>query len=132
MRVEAPIAPVVDDAAGGQRNSRKNARTSSTNSSGCSKAAKWPPRGISFQCLMSLKNGSHHERTGGTISMGNFATPVGTVTGAGCAADPAAIGLNVSQYRRADDVALRAPSATWVIVKVNESLASQRLNVAVS
>jgi hypothetical protein len=33
----------------GHRTSRKNERTSFTNSSGCSKAAKWPPRSGSFQ-----------------------------------------------------------------------------------
>ncbi|MGA9676979.1 MAG: SDR family NAD(P)-dependent oxidoreductase [Mycobacterium sp.] len=30
----------------------KNARTSSTNNSGCSNAAKWPPRGMSVQWVM--------------------------------------------------------------------------------
>jgi hypothetical protein len=34
---------------GNHRTSRKNDRTSSTNSSGCSKAAKCPPRAGSFQ-----------------------------------------------------------------------------------
>ena len=42
-----------------QRSLRKKARTSSTNSSGCSKAAKWPPLGISLQCWMLVKFGVH-------------------------------------------------------------------------
>ena len=61
------------------------------------------------QCRRSLKNGSHHERTGGTTSLGNFATPAGTVIGAAVSAARSAPGRNVSQYRRADDAAL-APS----------------------
>ncbi len=32
-----------------QRTRRKKARTSSTNSAGCSKAAKWPPLSSTFQ-----------------------------------------------------------------------------------
>ena len=34
----------------GYRSVRKNSRTSPTNKSGCSNAAKWPPFGISLQC----------------------------------------------------------------------------------
>ena len=37
----------------GQRSGRKNARTSSTNCSGASSAAKWPPSEYSVQCGMS-------------------------------------------------------------------------------
>ncbi len=56
--------------AGLQRNWRKQARRSSTNRSGTSNAAKWPPRGCSLQCRMSVKESSTHARTGGTISLG--------------------------------------------------------------
>src|SRR5262249_29692676 len=35
-----------------QRIFRKKSRTSLMNSSGCSNAAKWPPFGISLQCVM--------------------------------------------------------------------------------
>ncbi len=63
-----------------QRTVRKNRRTSSTNSSGCSNAAKWPPFSISLQWVMLVKFGSIQRRTGVMISLGNTATPVGTFT----------------------------------------------------
>ena len=56
------------------RKARKNARTSRTNNSGCSKAAKWPPFSISLQWVMFVKFGSIQRRTGVMISLGNTAT----------------------------------------------------------
>lgn len=58
------------------RKPRKNSRKSSTNSSGSSNAAKWPPRGIfvhRFRCILR----SAHSRGNGT-SAGNDATAAGT------------------------------------------------------
>ena len=49
MRSSLSAPAIVGGPYGAPRTSRKNARTSSTNSSGCSKAAKWPPRSSSFQ-----------------------------------------------------------------------------------
>src|SRR6266508_1860268 len=43
------VFPGRDKTPGNYRTSRKNERTSLTNSSGCSKAAKWPPLSSSFQ-----------------------------------------------------------------------------------
>src|SRR6185295_20235499 len=63
--------------AGADRTLRKNARTSSTSSSGCSKAAKWPPRGISVQRVM-LKRASIHLRGDQMTSFGKSAHAVGT------------------------------------------------------
>jgi len=88
--------------AGADRTSRKNARTSSTNSAGCSKAAKWPPLDISLQCWMLLKFVSIQRRTGVTISRGNAATPVGTPT----LWTDRRSGPKLSQYRRADEPAV--------------------------
>jgi hypothetical protein len=56
-----------------QRTSRKNARTSSTKSSGCSNAAKCPPRSGSFQWRMSVKRFSAHRRDGRWSSLGKAA-----------------------------------------------------------
>src|SRR5215471_17107500 len=83
------------------RKVRKNARTSRTNNSGCSKAGKWPPFSISLQWVMFVKCGSIQRRTGLMISLGNTATPVGTLT----------IGVvrrlaKLSQYSRAEEVAV--------------------------
>ena len=47
--------------------------------SGCSSAAKWPPRGISVQCRTS-RNCSTQARTGGDVSAGKTAQPAGTGT----------------------------------------------------
>src|SRR6266480_1481871 len=60
-----------------QRNGRKNARTSSTNSLGSSSAAKCPPRGIFVQCLTRKKR-SPSSRGGTVRSLGNVATTAGT------------------------------------------------------
>ena len=46
----------------GQRMARKQARNSPTNSSGCSKAAKCPPRSSSFQCTSRVKRFSAQRR----------------------------------------------------------------------
>src|SRR5581483_1261052 len=54
---------------GDQRTVRKKVRRSSTNSSGCSIAAKWPPRGISAQWV-TLYRRSTHERGKGSTSLG--------------------------------------------------------------
>ena len=45
------VVIAVPRSAPGQRTVRKKVRTSSTKRSGCSIAAKWPPRGISAQCV---------------------------------------------------------------------------------
>src|SRR4051812_12989191 len=50
---------------------------SSTSNSGCSNAAKWPPRGISVH-RSTLKNRSAHSRGGFERSLGNIAKAVGT------------------------------------------------------
>jgi hypothetical protein len=50
------------------------------NSSGCSKAAKCPPRSSSFQCLMSRKRFAAQRRDGRWISFGKIEQPVGTST----------------------------------------------------
>src|ERR1700744_2088877 len=52
----------------------KNVRTSSTNNSGCSKAAKCPPRGIVVQCVM-LYAPSHQLRGVRRISFVNATPP---------------------------------------------------------
>lgn len=49
------------------------ARTSSARSAGCSRAAKWPPRGITVQRRMSVNIRSASERGGRTISLGKDA-----------------------------------------------------------
>lgn len=64
----------------GHRTSRKNERTSSTNRSDCSKAAKCPPRSGSFQWRMSRKRFSAHRRDGRWSSLGKIEQPVGTAT----------------------------------------------------
>ena len=46
------------------RNDRNAERTSSTNTAGCSSAAKWPPRSSSFQYRRSVKSGSAQRRDG--------------------------------------------------------------------
>jgi hypothetical protein len=84
-------------AARGRRRARR------PNSAGCSKAAKCPPRGIACQWRIWLNPAaSIQRRTGGTISCGYTATPVGTVTGNGLRLP----GPKLSQYSRADDAAL--------------------------
>src|ERR1700754_3538452 len=78
----------------------KNARTSSTNNSGCSNAAKCPPRGIVVQCV-TLYAASHQLRGVRRISFGKAATPVGSST------RPSVTKLlKLSQYSRADDAPL--------------------------
>ena len=59
------------------RNGRKNSRMSSARASGCSMAAKWPPRANSVQ-RCTLKNRSAHSRGGCERSFGNIAKPAGT------------------------------------------------------
>jgi hypothetical protein len=62
-----------------ERKARKNKRISSTNSSGSSSAAKWPPRDISVQCWILYPRSTH--RLGGSgASFGKRAIPHGTVT----------------------------------------------------
>ncbi len=51
---------------------RKNSRMSATSRSGCSRAAKWPPRGISVQ-RTRLKRAATHSRGGILISFGKRA-----------------------------------------------------------
>src|ERR1700722_2819826 len=81
----------------------KNARTSSTNRSGCSNAAKCPPRGMVVQCVM-LYAVSHQRRGVRRISLGKAATPVGSST------RPSVKKLlKLSQYSRADDAPLPGP-----------------------
>ena len=53
------------------RSPRKNVRISSANASGCSIAAKCPPRGITVQRWMFVYIRSEIERGGRTISRGN-------------------------------------------------------------
>jgi hypothetical protein len=53
------------------RSGLKNSRISRAKASGCSIAAKWPPRGITVQRRMSVKVRSATERGGRTISRGN-------------------------------------------------------------
>ena len=62
-----------------QRTSLKNVRISSTSSSGCSRAAKCPPRGMTVQWTM-LKRFSAHRLGGALISFGKIAAPVGVLT----------------------------------------------------
>jgi len=50
--LEPAIRPDPGAGMSGDQTSRPHARTSSTNSSGSSIAAKWPPRGMSRQRLM--------------------------------------------------------------------------------
>ena len=52
-----------------QRTVRKNVRRSSTNRSGCSMAAKWPPRSMTAQCT-TLYWRSTHDRGQRRISLG--------------------------------------------------------------
>src|SRR5262249_24557770 len=62
----------------GQRTVRKKTRTSSISNWGCSKAAKWPPRGISVQCAtLPPRLRSTHARGGTLISLGKSAKPIG-------------------------------------------------------
>ena len=63
-----------------QRSSRKNARMSSTMSSGSSDGAKWPPRGITVQRVRFACR-SMNRRGTRSSSRGNTATAVGTSTG---------------------------------------------------
>ena len=79
-------------------------RTSSTNASGCSKAAKWPPRSSSFQCRMSVKRLAAHRREGRGFSLGKIEHPAGTVTTSVVApAKRRWTCLKLSQYNRAAD-----------------------------
>ena len=57
---------------------RNAARTSSTKAAGCSRAAKCPPVGSSFQWRMSVNRRSAQRREGRTISLGNVDAPIGT------------------------------------------------------
>src|SRR5712691_7668009 len=61
------------------RNWRKKARTSCANNSGSSKAAKWPPLGISSHRRIWYDR-SPHSRGGRAISWGNRAMPAGAGT----------------------------------------------------
>jgi MFS family permease len=54
----------------GQRKRRKNPRTCSTSDSGCSSAAKWPPRGSSSNQRRSVNRSSASRREGRVISRG--------------------------------------------------------------
>src|SRR5262249_32597433 len=98
----APACPSATQQSGAvpdQRMPRKNARMASTNNSGSSRAAKWPPDGIRVQCTR-LYEASTHVRGGRNSSLGNRATPVGTST------RPSAIPESrlrlVSQYMRVE------------------------------
>jgi len=53
------------------RKGRKNVRISSASASGCSIAAKCPPRGITLQRRISVYARSASERGGRRISLGN-------------------------------------------------------------
>jgi len=55
------------------RSGLKNSTISRASASGCSIAAKWPPRGITLQRRMSLYIGLATERGGCRISRGNCA-----------------------------------------------------------
>ena len=55
-----------------RRNGRKKSRTSCASASGCSIAAKCPPRGITLQRRMSLYMRAATERGGRRISAGNW------------------------------------------------------------
>src|SRR5689334_8165630 len=81
----------------------KEARSSSTNSAGCSKAAKWPPRSGSLQYRMSVKRRSAQRREGRGVSLKTGA-PNGVSTVSVCA--PVNQSLTVaklSQYSRVDE-----------------------------
>jgi predicted MFS family arabinose efflux permease len=54
----------------GQRKRRKNPRICSTSDSGCSSAAKWPPRGSSSNQRRSVNRSSASRRDGRVISRG--------------------------------------------------------------
>ena len=69
------------------------------NNSGCSKAAKCPPRGMVVQCVM-VYAASHQLRGALRISLGKLATPVGTSTLA-----PPPKEVKLSHYNRAEDTA---------------------------
>ena len=58
----------------------KQARTSFTKVSGCSKAAKWPPFSSSFQYTILWKRFSAQRREQRMISLGKMLQPVGTST----------------------------------------------------
>ena len=83
------------------RTVRKNVRRSSVNRSGCSIAAKWPPRGRSAQCV-TLYRRSTHGRGKRSTSFGYRVIPVGTPTYS--ARVVAVSECWRSQYRRIDDV----------------------------
>ena len=55
-----------------------NATISPASSSGCSRAAKCPPLGMSVHLLISVKTRSTHSRGGMSVSAGKWATAVGT------------------------------------------------------
>jgi hypothetical protein len=74
-----PITPDHKKCPQSERKVRKNKRISSTNSSGSSSAAKWPPRDISVQCWILYPRST--QRLGGIgPSFGKHAIPHGTVT----------------------------------------------------
>lgn len=58
-------------------------RTSPTNCSGCSSAAKWPPRSNSDQCVSVGRILAAKVGTGRTASAAKNATPTGMVSGHG-------------------------------------------------
>ena len=76
-------------------------RTSSTNRSGSSSAAKCPPRSSWFQCRMSVYTPSAHRREAPKSSFLNCEIPAGTAT-----VGAAAARSKLSQYKRPDEAAV--------------------------
>src|SRR5258708_35604400 len=79
------------------RISLKQFRTSRTNVSGCSKAAKCPPLLSSLKYTSLANLFSAHRLDVRNISFGKIEQPTGTVTGS------VSVRRKLSQYNRADD-----------------------------
>ena len=77
---ELAAVAVAPDRAGAHRTCRKQVRTSPRKSSGCSKAAKCPPYGSSFQWISFVKRFSAQRRDARKISFGKIEAPVGIAT----------------------------------------------------
>jgi nitrite reductase/ring-hydroxylating ferredoxin subunit len=73
-------APADEPLRARQRMYRMQVRTSSTNVSGCSNAAKWPPFGSVLKCTRFGKRASHQRRELRKISFGKMLQPTFTET----------------------------------------------------
>src|SRR5258708_26338604 len=99
------------------RISLKQLRTSRTNVSGCSKAAKCPPLVSSLKYTSLANLFSAHRFDVRNISFGKIEQPTGTVTGS------VSVRRKLSQYSRADDAAL-AGSQYTITLSSNSSRVS--------